>query len=435
MKQLYAAGPLVHGASTNRPNGTNGASGVAPNPAVRAASAGVRPDELQAALAAANYAPPAHAADADRPLPVRLALLNTKAGRLLTHVAPNGRTYFAHTLLSVPATADAQLAAQTWGSPLWQRHEPDAASDLPELPYLPVAEVLDDAALPEWLAVPTRREMLEFVLAALLVSPPAPRVFLAAPADEVARVVYAVTRALPPGLLDDFSFSTYEADPLACSARLVGFDPGPAGGDLPDACYAGGRPGERPAAFNSSSGRRTEAASDVPFAAFAATALAEGKCGPLDDVKAAWQRLGLKEARHFDLVYRMARGTGALTKDEAVEALTHPQLAAWLSARTDALNQFQEWALEDRAFATASFSRAVQALRQNADATAGLAQAVRELGLKAVLDGDRDRAANALEVVLPMAAPAKANAVWGELLTRVPDPGRLTWEMRWHPTP
>jgi hypothetical protein len=431
MKQLYAAGPLARGDSPPRPNGPNGHAIPAPAPTVRAASAGLRPDEVRAALACAAYAPPAPAADAGRPLPVRLALLNTPAGRLLTHVAPNGGTYFAHTLLNLPAMADAQLAAQTWGSPFWQRHDPDSASDLPELPYLPVADVLGDEALRAWLAAPARRELLEFVLSALLATPPAPRIFLAAPADDVARVLYAVTRALPPGLLDDFTFSTYEPDPLACPARLVGFDPGAAAGDLPAACYANGA-----AAFNAATGRRTEAGAEVPFAAFAASALARGEYAALDEVKAAWQRLGLKnDARQLDLVFRMARGTGVLTKQEAAEALRHPPLAAWLSARADALQQFLEWALEDREFATTSFFGAVQALRQKPDVMARLTQTVRDLGLRALQAGDRDRAANALEVVLPMVAPAKAGAVWGELLGLLPDPGKLSWEVRWYLLP
>src|SRR3954470_20307583 len=141
MKQLYSAGLLSAPAA---------APGL-PTPAVKATSPGLRPEDVRAALPFTAYAPPPARADADRPLPVRLALLNTPlSGRMLTHVAPNGGTYFAHALLNVPATADAQLAIQTWGSPLWQRHEPDTAGELPELPYLPVADVLDDAALKAW---------------------------------------------------------------------------------------------------------------------------------------------------------------------------------------------------------------------------------------------------------------------------------------------
>ena len=59
-------------------------------------------------------------------------------------VSPRPDGYFTHALVNVPPTADAHLAIQTWGSPLWQRSDPDSASDLPDLPYLPVAEVLGD---------------------------------------------------------------------------------------------------------------------------------------------------------------------------------------------------------------------------------------------------------------------------------------------------
>jgi hypothetical protein len=417
MKQLYVAGPLPTPAARN---------GYAAGPAVRAASAGVRPDEVQAALSSAGYAPPpAAGADGDRPLPVRLALFNTGAGRLLTHVAPNGGTYFAHTLLNIPAAADAQLAIQTWGSPLWQRHEPEAPADLPELPYLPVADRLDDASLRDWLAGPGRRELLEFALAALLGTPPTARVFLAAPADDVAKVVYAVTRALPAGLLDDFTFSTYEPDPLACPARLVGYDSGSPEWDLPAACYGDGNAG-----FNPATGRRSDLPADVPFAAFAAEALASGDTAALDEVRAAWQRLGLRDARQFDLVFRLTRGRTDLTKEEAADALRHPPLAEFVCSRPGVLSRLLEWALDDRDFATASFPRAVQAVRQRPDAAAKLGQQVRELGLNAVRTGDRSRAANALEVVLPAAAPAKAAAVWGDLLAEFPDAGQLAWELR-----
>jgi hypothetical protein len=412
MKQLFAAGTLAHEPAH---------AGLA---AVRAASAGVNPDQLVAALSTAQYAlTPNHSPDRSRP--VRLALLNTPSGRVLTHIAPNDGTYFAHALLDVPATADAQLAIQTWGSPQWQRHDTGGASDLPDLPYLPVADVLDDGAVRKWLDAPARRDLLEFVLTALLGTPPATRIVVAAPADDVARVVYAVTRVLPPGLLDDFTFSTYEADPLACPARLVGHDPGADDGELPPGCYADGV-----VAFNPATGRRSELGVVVPFAPFAVQALASGECGPVDEVKSTWQRLGLTDRGQFDLVFRLARGTGVWTKEEAAEALKHPPLAAWVATRSDAVKQFLDWALDDRRFATESFTRVVQALRQKPDQIAKVGRAVHEQAVKLVRTGDLVLTANALEVVLPMVAPAKATAVWGELLGQLGDPTPLTWPMR-----
>src|SRR5215207_9812028 len=105
------------------------------------------------------------------PMPVRLSFLTTpNAGRVLTHVVPNGGTAYSHSLLDVPAGTDAHTAIQTWGSPHWQRHE-SAERELPDMPFLPVADVLDDESLKVWLAEPSHRDMLEYVFTALLTAP------------------------------------------------------------------------------------------------------------------------------------------------------------------------------------------------------------------------------------------------------------------------
>lgn len=421
MDQLYCTGPARGSAAVELTPPPGKSLRL---PAVRASSAGVRPDTLHAVLPHSFYTPPQA-----RPAAARLALLNTPSGRVLTHAVPHADGFFAHTLLNVPDTADALLAIQTWGSPQWQRTPPESGSELPELPYLPVADVLDDAGLKEWLGSTYHRELLEFALTALLGTPAESQLFLAAPAEDVAWVVYAAGRALPPDFVESLTFSTAEAEPQSCTAHIVGYDPGPDGPDLPASCYRTGT------GLNTFTGKRTDLKADVPFAPFAVTALAEGNFAQLDDLKATWQRLGLKATAKFDLVFRLARGTGTLTKEEATDALQHPPLAAWVSTRNDALQQFLEWALDDRQFANGSFGRAVQTLRQKPDVLAKLATSVRAAGDDALAAGDRNRTANAFEVILPMVAPAKANAVWGELLTRTADPDALSWEMRWYLLP
>jgi hypothetical protein len=416
VKQVYATGPL---ATPGRPT----------RPAVRASSAGTTADAVNSALDFANYLAPTPAPRGDEPtpkLPVRLSLIGTPAtGRVLTHVAPNGGTYFAHSLLDVPAGTDAHTAIQTWGSPHWQRHEPDAPADLPDLPFLPVADVLDDGAVKAWLTDPAHREMLEYAFAALLVAPADGRVVLAAPADDVATVVYAVTRAFPSNLTDDFTFSTYETDPLACQARLVGRDPGPDGQDLPEGCYRDGNYG-----YNPSTGRKSLLPREVGFAAFAANALATGDTTALDDLRGTWQRLGLSDPHQFDLVDRIARGTGQWAKYEIAAAVTTPAVAAWLAGRPDVVRPLTEWALDDRAFATGPYAHVVRAMRQTPDALAKLAQAVRGAGLAAVSAGQTTQAGNAFDVLLPLVAPAKAAGIWGDVLAEVKDPSALSWPTR-----
>jgi hypothetical protein len=425
MKQLYSVGPLV-GSPVVGQRGSLVQVGPQ-GPAFRAASRGLGAEDLQAALPYTGYSLPATwNGETAGPPPVRLALLQTpSAGRMLTHVAPNGGTYFAHALLNIPSTADAQLAIRTWGSPRWQRHEPDDAAELPELPYLPVADLLDDDALRTWLEEPARRTMVEFVLAALLATPADTRIVVAAPAEDVARVVYAVTRALPHNLLETFTFSTYEPDLRSGAIRLIGHDIGRAETDLPERCYDGDS-----VAFNLATGRKSQLRTEVPFAAFAVAALTEGLTTPLDDIQATWQLLGLTDARQFDLIYRLSHGPLKLTKEEAAAAVSHPTLAAWIAARPAVVSQFVGWALEDTEFAHRALSRLVAPLRQKAEAINRVAAEVRQAGLAAVTAGDRDRAANALEVIFPMVAPAKASGVWADLLAHVSDPNVLTWEMR-----
>ena len=414
MKQVYAAGPLA-------------APGRSSRPAVRASSAGTTADAVNVALDFANYPTPAPRGDEPTmKWPVRLSLIGSPAtGRVLTHVAPNGGTYFAHSLLDVPAGTDAHTAIQTWGSPHWQRHEPDVPADLPDLPFLPVANVLDDDAVKSWLADPSHREMLEYAFAALLVVPKDGRVILAAPAEDVATVVYAVTRAFPSNLTDDFTFSTYETDPLACKARLVGRDPGPDGEDLPEGGYRDANVG-----YNPATGRTTPLPREVGFAGFATNALATGDTAALDDLRGTWQRLGLSDPQQFDLVDRIARGTGPWAKSEIAAAVPTPAVAAWLAGRPEVVRQLTEWALEDRDFATGPYAHVVRAMRQTPDALAKLAKAIRSAGLAAVAAGETTQAGNAFDVLLPLVAPAKAAGVWGEVLTDIKDPSALAWPTR-----
>jgi hypothetical protein len=423
MKQLYSVGPLT-GASLSA---TNGHSTQGKLPAFKAASRGVCDEDVQTALKNTGYAlPPEWRGDDNGPPPVRLALLQTtSSGRILAHVSPNGGTYFAHALLNVPNTADAQLAIKTWGSPRWQRHDTEATGELPELPYLPVADLLDDEALRKWLDEPTRRSMVEFVLSALLTTSAGTRIVVAASAEDVARIVYAVTRALPHNLLESFTFSTYESDPRTADIRLIGHDTGRSDCDLSDECY-----GKGSVAFNLFTGRKSELSAEVPFAAFAVNALASGETTHLDELQTTWQLLGLTETRQFDLVFRLSSGSKAFTKEEAAAAVLHPTLAAWIAGRPDTISNFATWALGDSDFAHRTLSRLIAHLRKKTDALPRVIVEVEQAGLAAIISGEQERVSNALEVILPMAAPARANAVWGDILAKVTDPRVLNWDMR-----
>jgi hypothetical protein len=403
---------------------------------VKASSPGVWPERQQALLPYARYTPPSQdEGQAAPPPPIRLALLQTpEAGRFLCHTTyvpgstNNGQPAMAvsHLVLDLLPTMDAQHAIQTWGSDHWQQSDPGFVSELPDALFLPVSGVIDDAALTRFLAVPDHRELLQFLLAAFMTTPPSTRIFLAAPAEDVAHAIYGLTRSIPLTLLENFTFTTYEATPLDANARVIGTSWGNAHAkDLPAACYDGLGVG-----YNAYTGTKTAMNTNLPFVEFAVQSLSTGKTTALDEFRTNWARLGVKDVGMLDLVFRMARGTGTLTKEESHQAMQDPALAAWIAARPDALNQFLEWAFDDLEYATGTFPRALQGLRQKPDLMMKLGQTVHEQGMAALKAGNLNRTRNALEVLLPMVAPGKASSVWSEILQGVSDPDALPWETR-----
>jgi len=394
------------------------AAGAGPQP--RAASPGVPLERLQAARMFAGAAPPAGFAEA----PERLALLDTPLGRVLTHSAGAGDDRFTHLLLDVPDTLDADHAARTWASPLWRRRDEPGGTDLPDLPFPPVADTINDESLWLFLADERNRRLVRFALAALVQGND--KVIIAAPPETVARVVHAVGRAVPQSLLDELTFSTYEADPLVSPARVVGTCwPDAQNCDLSAAAYGPGF-----ASINTFTDRASETVGDSQFAAFAVSSLAEGHAERLDEFRTTWQQLNVRDHRLLDLVYRVHAGEATLTAADAKSALQHAGLTNWLVARPGTVEQLLDLALADAEFAAGPFARAVLALRGNGDVLRRLTDRALEAGFDALRKGDVSTAATALETILPTVAPAKTPNVWAEAMARLPEPAALKWPAR-----
>lgn len=431
MKQAYFASldrssALVNG-STSRHDSTTHSISLEFRPC--AASSGVTNEQLSALTPLVRYQPPSHA---NGTAPVSLALLHTPTiGRVLSHgtqaPAADGLPShcFTHVLLDVPATLDAHQAIQTWGSDQWQKSAADGLGELSDALIPPVSVELDDASLTSFLSDEKHRECFQFMLAAILSTSHESHIFVAAPSKLVALCVYGLTRTLPASMLETLTFSTYEHAPLESPARIVGTVPDTEDHELPPTCYDGAGVG-----INYYTGTKTSLDQNIPFVDFAMQVLSSGNFGPLDDFRATWQRLGLRDNSLIDVVYRLGRGPDAITKDEAIKALQDSALASWVCTRTEYQHLFLNWALEDVEFATGTFPRVVNALRQKPDHLNQIAKTIHEAGLKALQEGDITRTRCALEVMLPVASPASGQGIWNELLNRKLDPEALTWDMR-----
>jgi hypothetical protein len=394
-----------------------------------AASPGLTYEQLADLTPIVGYVPPRGTTEG-HDAPVSLALLSTETGRILSHggVAPAHNGFpahsFTHVLLDIPPTLDPQQAIQTWGSDRWQRSAADGLGTLEDALFPPVAQQLDDAAFTKFLEESTHRELFQFVLAAFLGTAPETHIYLATPAEEVAQCVYGLTRVLPATVLEGLTFSTYERHPLQCAARIVGTVPDSTNRELPPICHDGSGVG-----LNTYTGTKTSLNTEIAFVAFAVQLAAEGQYTPIDDFRATWQRLNLRDAGLLDVVYRLGRGPDAITKAEVIQALQNPALAAWVCPRPEFQQMFLTCAFDDVDFATTTFPRVVAALRSKPEHLSKLAEQIHEAGRAAVAEGQLTKARGALEVLLPMVAPARGQAVWGELL-QGQDPASLTWEMR-----
>lgn len=415
-------------------------------------------ERLAAIASLARYWPP-QPDDASAPVfrPERLALFHTpEAGRIICHstlATTDGLTSlelqairqhlfgeaadssaeipldsygFSHVLLDVPSTVDPLQVILSWSSEQWQSADHGSSGPLQEMLFLPVAARLDDAGLAQFMAEPVHRDLVQFVLAAFLTTPSSTRIFLGVTPEKMAWCLYALSRVFPLTLLEDLTFSTYESDPVNVGARLIATCwAQPEGRDLPATCYDGLGVG-----YNVFSGTKTAVNTAKPFVEFALQCLSSGKLGPLDEFRTTWQRLGVKELGLLDLVYRLDRGSADMSKEESKAALADPALAAWVTSKAGPLGQMLEWSFDDLDYATNIFSRAVVPLRQKPEVLSKLAGTVLDIGTSALKAGNLPRTRNALEVLLPMVAPAKAAGVWQELIQAIPDPASITWETR-----
>ena len=203
----------------------------------RAASAGLRDVQSHRYASIEKYlryslpksANPAITQPADAPL--GLALINTGNERILLNRAFIGRNFdgrpgniFLHLVAGLPAEFTAREAIALWQSQWWIYDDRTLAQDQFDLPQVAGAELLhgngtiDRTAL----ASPEMQRILPLVIQAILVKEPGQHIYIAAPPDKVAVLVWGVAQCLPDNLLRGLTFSTYEYDASAGVTDIIG---------------------------------------------------------------------------------------------------------------------------------------------------------------------------------------------------------------------
>lgn len=266
--------------------------------------------------------------------PTCLALLSAGGERVLVHRSYAGRdgagrpgNFFTHLVAGLPKGFTAGDAIRTWDSMFWQR----GGSGLRlagDLGLERVATIPPGPPSQVDISQPRVREHVAYVIGAFLELAPEGTLYIAAPPSVVAALIFALTRALPFGMLRHLTFSTYERDVLEAPARIVGSclqipatveTPPPE--DLPEICYSGGN-----AALNWYTGRRTTLAPGTPAARYAEFIGAELLSLPADmppEFVAFAQRLDITDAEALLGTHRLFHSSrsGPFTPDLLDELL------------------------------------------------------------------------------------------------------------------
>ncbi len=158
--------------------------------------------------------------------PVSLALINTSRERILVnkvylkHNGAGGRNnFFAHLLAELPADFSAPDAIALWKSPFWVRSD----TSLSQAQFaLPLVTRHDLRTGPEFDFVEVK-DALPFVIQAYLaLLGTQKKLYIFAPADQVAALIAGLVSCLPKTWINNLTFSTYEADITRTSAQIVG---------------------------------------------------------------------------------------------------------------------------------------------------------------------------------------------------------------------
>jgi len=157
--------------------------------------------------------------------PVTLALLQNNRERIIIHRAFVGLTwdrrpgnFFTHLLAGVPAHVHPLDVIESWGSSFWRRDDTGLERGRTDLPPADLASLraADSPASSDVSKI--KPEHLVYVIQSYLNPGESQRLYLAAPPDVVAVLIWALLKALPRPMTARLRFSTYEQDVTKATA-------------------------------------------------------------------------------------------------------------------------------------------------------------------------------------------------------------------------
>jgi hypothetical protein len=280
--------------------------------------------------------------------PISLSWIKTDTEALAIHKVYTGRdysgrsgNYFAHVLADLPREWTAREAISLWKSPFWQISDGQLPEMQTDLPPVEMAQIAPGPLTRNVLVDPPVQQYLTTAIQLFLMLESGQRLYIAAPPDMVAVLIWGLTQCLPRGILADLSFTTYTHDVDRAVMKIVGTCWWPYQleaqrsntPDLPAACYA-----QKGLAINCYSGRHSiiqPAERIVEFAEFAVRNLL-GDGEELNRLLAIAETKGITSIRSFLLSYHLFATSAhaiSLSRDDLSQLLSDPILARELLDR------------------------------------------------------------------------------------------------------
>ncbi len=406
---------------------------------IRAASAGIGPERLRAALPYMAYSLPPHVHPlqlAPESSPVRLAYLRSpQLGAILCHSVAAGLdpsthrpgNFFSHLVMDTPPVLTAGSAIKTWQSDSWQQVDGPFDATLPDVEEIHASGTITDETLSQFLSSEHGQRMFHFVLAAMLTAGPDWRIFLAAPSQDVALCVYGLTRVLPDGCQRSLTFSTYESQPLSCPARLVGTWAGDsADTDMPSSCYSG-----RAVGYNSCTGRASQVTLHGDFADYAAKAAMTGDRQGLHDFLTVCDQCGVDRLDLLEPAWRAELG-GQLSTNDVRHLLPCPRFLSHLLEQPHTRRPLLDRLAEDPELAATAAAHVVPVLKDNSEALAATRESAAQAAIEATLHGKLMQTRALVETILPAVSDAPAASAAVAVMKAIADPHAVPWQTRSH---
>jgi len=168
--------------------------------------------------------------------------------------------------------------------------------------------------------------MFLFLIKAILSENKYERIFLAAPCLEIALCIYGLIHILPNTLLKNFSFSTYESNPLSCNARVIGTWLGDShNADLPSSCYRGSCVG-----FNQKSDKKIEIEIDQSYVDFVFEEIKSGSFAKITKFKILCESLNITTTEYLNKFHLVFNTDLPLGKELCQSLFEHNNIPNWL---------------------------------------------------------------------------------------------------------